>query len=348
MPLFFNPFEAAAHRLAIVPPMFDYFGALGLHAVVAAARIGVFDALRRRPSTGVELAAALGLDPRAADALLRALAGLGYLRAGGGRYRLTRTARLWLTTDSPTSLVAGLEFWERTACVIWPRLEKAVRDGSPVTPFYALLESDPELSRSFQAWTAAVAGRQAPATARAIPVPRGARRVLDVGGGHGLFSVELLRRHPGLRATVIDLPRALEAAAEHPRLTLRAGSFLDDDLGDGYDVVMLFNIVHGLTDEEAAQLFRRVAAALNPGGTIVVGDQFSDSVMPGRASRTLLRLLDLNYLVAVGGRVRALREVAGLLRAAGFRGVRHRRPFGSPATELAVARTPSRPSPRRA
>ncbi|MFC7588923.1 methyltransferase dimerization domain-containing protein [Nonomuraea antimicrobica] len=131
MPLFFNPLEAAAHRLSIVPPMFDYFGALGLHAIIAAARTGIFDALSERPRTGGELATDLGLDPRRTEALLRALTGLGYLRARGGRYRLARTARLWLTTGSPTSLVAALEFWERTACVIWPRLEEAIRDGSP-------------------------------------------------------------------------------------------------------------------------------------------------------------------------------------------------------------------------
>ncbi|MEV0620226.1 methyltransferase [Nonomuraea sp. NPDC050404] len=338
MPLFFNPLETTAHRLSIVPPMFDYFGALGLHALIAAARVGVFDALRERPSTGGELAGTLGLDPRATDTLLRALTGLGYLRVRGGRHRLTRTARRWLTSDSPTSLLAGLEFWERTACVIWPRLEKAVRDGSADTPFYTLLENDRELARSFQAWTAAMARRQAPATARAIPVPRGAGQLLDVGGGHGVFSLELLRRHPGLRATVIDLPYALESAAEHPRLTMRAGSFLQDDLGTGYDVALLFNILHGLTDDETALLFQRLAVSLNPGGTIVIGDQFADSRMPGRASRTLLSLLELNYLVTVGGRVRDLREVAVLLRAAGFRKVRHRRPLGSPATELAVAR----------
>jgi SAM-dependent methyltransferase len=302
----------------------------------------VFDALRERPSTGDELAATLDLDAPSANVLLRVLAGLGYLRVRRGRYRLTRTSRLWFTTDSPTSLVAGLEFWERTACVIWPRLEQAVRDGSPATPFYELLESDPELSRSFQAWTAAVARRQAPGTARLIPVPRGARRVLDVGGGHGVFSVELLRRHPELRATVFDLPRALEAAADHPGLTLRAGSFLEDDLGDGYDVVLLFNIVHGLDDEQAATLFLRLARALNPGGTIVVGDQFEDSVMPGRSSRTLLGLLDLNYRVAAGGRVRGFGEVSRLLEEAGFRTPRHRRPLRSVVTELAVARTPPR------
>ncbi|MEU6720966.1 methyltransferase [Nonomuraea sp. NPDC046802] len=97
--------------------------------------------------------------------------------------------------------------------------------------------------------------------------------------------------------------------------------------------------MHGLCDQEAATLLRRLAAALNPGGAIVVGDQFGDSVMPGRSSRALLHLLDLNYLVATGGRVRGFAEVAQLLRAAGFRRPRHRRPLRSVTTELAVART---------
>ncbi|MFI7150743.1 methyltransferase [Nonomuraea sp. NPDC050022] len=340
MPLFGNPLEAAAHRLSILPPMLDYFGVMGLHALIAGMRLGLFDALRGGPATAADLARSLGLDPHATDVLLRGLAGLGYLRARRGRYRLTRTARVWLTSDSPACLAEGLYFWERTACVIWPQLERTVRDGSPVTSLYALTESEPELSRSFQAWTAAVAGRQAPAIAAAIPVPAGATRMLDVGGGHALYSVELLRRHPGLRSTVIDLPEALASAAAHPRLTLRAGSFLDEDLGGGYDVILLFNVMHCLDDQEVVTLLARLAKALNPSGTIAIGDQFGDSLMPGRASRTLLHLLHLNYLVAGGGRIRDYKEVARLLREAGFTRPRHRRPLRSPATELAIAKAP--------
>ncbi|WP_049568850.1 methyltransferase [Nonomuraea sp. SBT364] len=340
MPLYFNPLEAAAYRLSLVPPMFDYFGALGVHALIAAARLGLFEALRDGPLTGGELADARGLDPRATRVLLDSLAGLGYLRRRRGRYRLSRTSRRWLVTGSATSLLEGLAFWERTACVIWPETEKAIRDGTPPVPLYTRTEHDPELSRSFQAWTAALAGQQAPAAARAIPVPRHARRVLDVGGSHALYSLALLRRHPALRATVLDLPQALRSAAEHPRLTLLAGSFLDDDLGDGYDVVLLFNVIHGLDDTETAALLRRVAAALNPGGIVVIGDQFDDRLLPGRASLGLMRLLDLNYLVACGGRVRGFAQVAGLLREAGFRRPRHRRPWRSPVTQLALARTP--------
>ncbi|MBE1557227.1 methyltransferase [Nonomuraea africana] len=340
MPLFPNPLEAAAFRLSIVPPMFaDYFGVLGFHALVAGVRLGVFDALQTRPMPAAQLAVELGADRRHTETLLRSLLGLGYLKRRADRYHLTRAARTWLCADSPLCLAEGLAFWERCATRIWPGLEKSVRDGTPAVPFYTLTEGDPELSRSFQAWTAAIARRQGPATAAAIPVHRDARQVLDVGGSHAVYSLELLRRHPELRATVIDLPQALTAAPPHPRLTLRAGSFLDDDLGEGFDLVLLFNIIHGLGDAELAVLLRRVARALNPGGLLVIGDQFKGA-MPGRASRTLLDLLDLNYLIAGGAGIRTFAEVGRLLTAAGFGRPRHRRPLGAPSGELALARTP--------
>ncbi|MFI6326155.1 methyltransferase [Nonomuraea sp. NPDC050556] len=339
MPLFPNPLESVAFRLSVVPPMLaDYFGVLGFHSLVAGARLGVFDAL---PASADDLAAKLQLDPRGTHALLRSLTGLGYLRVRRGRYHPTRPARLWLRTDSPSCLVEGFDFWERSATALWANLDKTIRTGQPATSFYALTENDPELSRSFQAWTAALARRQGPAIARAIRVHRDARDVLDVGGSHTIHSTELLRLHPSLHATIIDLPEALNSAViEEPfrsRITLWPASFLEADLGEGYDVALLFNIVHGLSDAEAADLLARVAKALNPGGTIVVGDQFRGATA-GRASRTLLDLLDLNYLLAIGGRIRTYPEVAAMLADAGFAGVRHRRPLRSPATELVVAR----------
>ncbi|MEV0589704.1 methyltransferase [Nonomuraea sp. NPDC050310] len=337
MPLLANPLEALAFRLSLVPPVLaDYFGVLGFHSLLAGVRLGVFDALEARPMRPGELAVELGCAEASTASLLRALAGLGYLKVRRGRYALTRPARVWLCTSSPTCLAEGLEFCERSVVALWSGLEKAVRDGGPPVPLYTLTESDPELSRAFQAWVATLARQQAPFAARAIPVHRDARNLLDLGGSHAQYSIALLRRHPDLHATVLDLPQALTAAEPHPRLTLRAGSFLDDDLGEGFDLVLLFNVLHGLDDRQAAGLLSRVAAALNPGGTVVIGDQFRGRA-PGRASRTLMDLLDLNYLVAGGGGVRTFAATAALLTAAGFHRPRHRRPLRSPATDLAVA-----------
>jgi len=42
--------------------------------------------------------------------------------------------------------------------------------------------------------------------ARRLALLGRAPSLLDVAGGHGWYSAELCRRHPGLRATVLDLP----------------------------------------------------------------------------------------------------------------------------------------------
>ena len=80
------------------------------------------------------------------------------------------------------------------------------------------------------------------------PLPAGARRLLDVGGGHSAYSVAFCRRYPALAATVLDRPPALNTARANvtsagllERLTLQAGDFLAGDLGEGYNVALIFN-----------------------------------------------------------------------------------------------------------
>jgi SAM-dependent methyltransferase len=128
--------------------------------------------------------------------------------------------------------------------------------------------------------------------ARRVPVPDGARDLLDIGGSHGYFSVVLCRRHPGLRATVLDLPDAVtharpllerEGVGEH--VTLRAGNALTDDLGEAaYDVILIFSLVHHFDEETNRSLVSRAARALRPGGYLVIGDALRPS-SPGRGGQ---------------------------------------------------------------
>ena len=48
--------------------------------------------------------------------------------------------------------------------------------------------------------------------ARHVPVRKGATRLLDLAGSHGLMGATLCRKHPPMRSTVIDLPAAIEHA----------------------------------------------------------------------------------------------------------------------------------------
>jgi 2-polyprenyl-3-methyl-5-hydroxy-6-metoxy-1,4-benzoquinol methylase len=114
--------------------------------------------------------------------------------------------------------------------------------------------------------------------ARHLPVPQSARQMLDIGGGHGYFSVAICRRHPQLRSTILELPEAIEHAAPllakermGDRVVHRPGNALTDDLGtEAYDVVFMAAVVHHFDGPTNQKLMRRIARALRPGGIVAI------------------------------------------------------------------------------
>lgn len=118
---------------------------------------------------------------------------------------------------------------------------------------------------------------------------------------HGYFSVSLCRRYPGPRAVVLDLPNAVEHAGsilarEHmgARVVHRAGDALSDDLGEAeYDLVFMFSLVHHIDDATNRRLVAKAAAALRPGGRLVIGELLRPT-SPGKGGQTAA-LFDLYF-----------------------------------------------------
>ncbi|WP_406376419.1 methyltransferase [Streptomyces virginiae] len=102
--------------------------------------------------------------------------------------------------------------------------------------------------------------------------------MLDIGGGTGAFPVALCRRHPHLRATVLDLPRVAAMAREKMAglglsevIEARDGDFLHDErLPDGHDVILLSMILHDWDQETGRKLLGKCFAALPPGGAVII------------------------------------------------------------------------------
>jgi hypothetical protein len=323
--------------------LLDYFSTLGFRAAIAGVRLGVFDALEAAPASADQLASRLGTDPRGTGALLEALVSLHYLRRRGDRYANAPTARKWLTRENAPDFVEATRFLEMAAFDLWADLEQTVRAGRPVRPFYKWLEADAARSAAFQVWTRWIAGAAAPEIVRRVPLPETARRLIDVGGGHGRYAAAFCHARRDLSAVIFDLPTALRSAEDllaepdlDGRIRLQPGDFLADDLGTDFDVALLINIIHGLTEDENRRLIGRVAAALNPGGTIVIVEQFAGRA-PGPAVHAIQRLLDLNYHLALGGRTYQFSEASSWLTDSGFNPPRRINLRSVPGTGLAVA-----------
>ena len=316
-----TPAEGLALALNLVPmPVFQalYAPAIG-RVLQVAARTGLLARLAAGPAGAAELAAELGLRPEGTRHLLECLGALGHAEERGGAWRLTRRARGWLDPERPRSVLGYVEhahdYWDW-----WGGLEDLVREGRSVEIHDAAPE-DPSWRR-YGRGQFELARLSAPEVARALRLPERPTALLDAGGGHGWFAAELCRRHPTLRATVIDLPPAaavgrdiIREAGLSDRVVHRDGDVLGDPLGGPYDVALVFNLVHHLRPDEARALLRRVRAALRPGGTLAVLDLFARA----RGERPdASAFLGLFFHLTSGAATYSVEELSSWLTEAGF------------------------------
>jgi SAM-dependent methyltransferase len=259
-------------------PYFDAFtGLVAARALTTAVLLGVFESLHERPAGAEELADALGLDPLGAETLLTTLTTLGYVEESDGRFANTAVTERELVRSSPDSIAT---FVGEQADLHWRVLDilpEAVRSGRP----YAMHEERREDSDDWEGYIRGLYEISRPeqdANAALVPVTS-PRRLVDVAGGHGGFAMAMCRRHPGLEATVLDLPpsaavgrRIVAEQGLAERVSYREGDVFELGLGDGLDVVSIFNLVHHLPEERDRELCRMAHAALVPGGCLVIGD----------------------------------------------------------------------------
>ncbi len=311
-------------------PMLDLFGAASFESVSLALDLGLFEVLSDAddPLSAEALAGRLNAHPDGVAALCDFLVVEGYLAADGEGYRTTGMTEKWLTDGSEMNMGPWFTFWNELVFPFWEReLETAVREGEPGQSIYEWFDEDPARWEIAQDGFRATASLLVDDVAEAVTVPEGADRLVDVGGGHGLYAMEICRRHPDLSATIFDVEGALAAIRDDvpaelaTRIRTRAGDYRTDDLGDGYDLALVFNVVHAHEPAENVALFERVGDALARGGRVAVLDQWEGS---GRTpvGRTGLRFVALTYLATLGATVYDTEDVTAWLEAAGFSNVR--------------------------
>ena len=244
--------------------------------ILSGFELGVWSALGDGALSGPEVAARIGADTRGTERLCNALCAIGLLRKSGGRYANTDLSARYLVKGSKDYLsrIGHMLNLYRT----WGTLTEAVRKGTSVT------------AREYDAFSLShfieAMHHRAKETADELVSHidlQGVSRVLDVGGGSGVYSMALVRRKPDLRAVVFDLPAVIPLARGYiresgleDRIGVKGGDYHVDDFGSGYDLVFMSAIVHINSPEENRRLMRRAFESLNPGGRIVIQDHLID------------------------------------------------------------------------
>jgi 2,7-dihydroxy-5-methyl-1-naphthoate 7-O-methyltransferase len=283
------------------------------------------------------LAAAAGADRDSLHRVMRHLVSKGlFEEPARGQFQLNDAAQALL--EDSIHLGLDLDVIGGRMAHAWGTLLSAVRTGKPAyhevfgRGFWDDLDAHPEIAASFDALMGP-AGHGTPDPHVLVDPAEWAsvKTVVDVGGGAGWLLAEVLRAHPHVRGTLVELPRTVarsakvfQAAGVADRVTAVAQSFFDP-LPGGADLYILKSVIHDWPDREATAILKRCAEAARPSGRVVV---FTGAGPGEEASPELL------MMVLVGGKARTLDEFREIARLAGLemKSV-GRQPSGRPIVE---------------
>lgn len=288
----------------------DLFAAASI--VTAAQQTGLFRELLSGPQTAPAFAKKLGLDHRATSLVLDALVTLELTTREDDRYEASQQVKSWIRPwggDDPRQ-----HLWEHTALFLRTGEPLARMDGTPAEREASYRAGVAWLGRYLEPFARELAGKLSEAPAR----------VLDVGCGSGVWSLTIAERFPTTHVTGQDFPQVLEsftARAQEMRLDGRVATIPGDmhavELpAGGFDLVVIANVLRLETPERAASLLARLAAAVAPGGALLVVDALADGT-PERERARALYALNL-ALRTQGGRVHGPAAFAAWLAAAGL------------------------------
>jgi predicted transcriptional regulator len=170
-------------------------------ALQVSVKMGILDAIGETPKSAAKLAEQTGVSERGTRVLLDCLDALGYVKKQAEGYRLTLRGKKFLSKDSPFGFQKMLLFSDYLYNTL-TELESTVKSGKPDHIDYESFT--PELWDIFTNAMREFSRTNASEIANLIPLPPNAKRLLDLGGSHGLYSTELCKRFPSLSAEIID------------------------------------------------------------------------------------------------------------------------------------------------
>ncbi len=281
-----NFLERIALRLNLAPtPLVDTQVAFNAaRAIMAAADTGIFEALGKNSKTFQQVAENCKTHPDATKHLLNCLVGIGYIKWQNEKYSLKPKYYKWLLKEYPSNLIGKLRF-QLSEWNWMNHLEEYVRTGKPMELHSVISEKE---WAAYQDGMRDLSVNVAGELAKKLKLPAHATKMLDIGGSHGLYSIELCKKYDSLSSTILELPGAIDRASAiaakyglTDRIKYKAGNALTDDLGETqYDLIMINNVVHHFTENENGELARKVARALKPGGMYAIGE-FTRKHKPG-------------------------------------------------------------------
>jgi ribosomal protein L11 methylase PrmA len=292
--------------------------------ILSAAELDFFSKLDGDLVSAKKLADILHLDERATTRILDCLVTIDLLEKESNQYRTTETGSLLssLNRDSILPMIKHMNvIWTN-----WSRLTDVIKIGTN-PHLKPVVDSESKVDRNAFIGAMHVAAKRISTKIADTYDLRSFKKLLDIGGGSGAYTIAFLKKNPKLNAVIFDLegvvPIAKEKIAENnlqDRVNFVVGDFYIDDLPSGCDIALLSAIIHQNSPQQNVELYKKIYHALDPGGTLIIRDHIMDE---SRTDPPAGALFALNMLVNTqAGDTYTFREVKDTLESVGFSEIR--------------------------
>ncbi|HEY2823147.1 MAG TPA: methyltransferase [Candidatus Acidoferrum sp.] len=251
-------------------------------ALKAAINLDLFTKIGEGAEDAAALAKAVGASERGTRILADYMTIQGFLAKEGTHYKLTPESAIFLDKRSPAYMGAMAGFLGAPHHkATFANLTEIVRKGSTIAVEGSNLEPHDEFWVAFAQSMGGLATPSAQFIAGLIGSSEGKPvKVLDIAAGHGMFGLVIARMNPNAQIVALDWPNVLAVAEENAknfgvadRWSKKEGSAFEANYigadGEGYDYILLTNILHHFDHAGNVTLMKRVYAALKPGGKAI-------------------------------------------------------------------------------
>ncbi|HVX03445.1 MAG TPA: methyltransferase [Nitrososphaera sp.] len=320
-------------------------------ALMAAVELNLFTKLSGGKQVNAqELQEMLGMERRPVEVFATTLASLGLLQKKEDKFSSSPLADAFLSRKSPAYMGGIIEMFDKRLYNSWSLLTWSLANNKPVDAINgggaeslfddAKKNESMEAIKKFTHAMHALSVGPAMALARAFDFTK-CKRMLDVGGGSGVYALQVAKEYPQMQATVADLAPVCEVADEYisryglaGRVRTHAIDFFKDDLPKEYDVVFLSNVIHDYDEDKCIALLKKAYASISDerGGAVIISEWMLNDDKTGPVPSALM---GLNMMIETnGGRNYSFAEVSSMLAKAGFKKM-EKRPLAGPA-EIAI------------
>lgn len=310
----------------IIPhPFADAASSVGLgFALGSAVKLNIVDQLSMDFKDVKQIAKGAHVSETGTELTLDCLDALGYVQKRGTQYAFTKRGFKNLSPQSPDNFRYFILFCDYLYKG-YLHLDETIRLGK--RPQSNMLEDMSEYEWGlFSRAMIDVSKTNVKEVGRKIRVSKNHSKLLDLGGSHGLYSIELCKRNPNLTAIVIDLPPvkkyAEECIAQHgvsQTVSFLAADFMKDELPKNADIILAFNIIHGHNTSDNETLAKNIYNSLNDGGICVILEQIKGIGGRSQLSRATTSYMALNLLHQASAQTYTKNEIDDIVRKAGFK-----------------------------